>query len=288
MSPAFDCIDVEALKRAQPDLIIEFFEGFDGWISWFERNRWVVDPGLISESVAYARDHGIGSPWLGSIPPEGITIRGEPPDEHVFVGWLSPLHRVLLDLIAAMPVAADHQRTTIYAAEAQSAFALQLRGKYPRFIGSEYYPEDPRSLFPIEHQDVTALSYQDAAFDIAVTIEVLEHVADLRAALNQLQRVLKPGGILLSTLPFLYMSRAGEVKAKLVADRIEHLVPTPEYHHDPHRANGALVFQLPGWDILDLARDCGFRGAGFLFYSSVRGAIYSPHLAGRFVLACLR
>ncbi|MEM9343599.1 MAG: bifunctional 2-polyprenyl-6-hydroxyphenol methylase/3-demethylubiquinol 3-O-methyltransferase UbiG [Pseudomonadota bacterium] len=39
-----------------------------------------------------------------------------------------------------------------------------------------------------------ALPYEDAAFDIVVCVDVLEHVADLDAVLAECARVLKPGG----------------------------------------------------------------------------------------------
>jgi ubiquinone/menaquinone biosynthesis C-methylase UbiE len=48
------------------------------------------------------------------------------------------------------------------------------------------------------HQgDVTALPVGDAEFDRALSVQVLEYVADIPAALAELKRVLKPGGRLL-------------------------------------------------------------------------------------------
>ena len=41
----------------------------------------------------------------------------------------------------------------------------------------------------------------DAAFDLAVALDVLEHVEDDRAALRELARVLAPGGLLVVTVP---------------------------------------------------------------------------------------
>jgi arsenite methyltransferase len=42
--------------------------------------------------------------------------------------------------------------------------------------------------------DATVLPFPDAAFDAAVSIQVYEYVADLRSALAELYRVLRPGG----------------------------------------------------------------------------------------------
>ncbi len=45
------------------------------------------------------------------------------------------------------------------------------------------------------------LPFRDRAFDAAVSFEVLEHVPDDRAALAELRRVLRPGGVLVLTVP---------------------------------------------------------------------------------------
>lgn len=42
-----------------------------------------------------------------------------------------------------------------------------------------------------------ALPYSDGAFDVVVCVDVLEHVTDLQAVLDEVSRVLKPGGMFL-------------------------------------------------------------------------------------------
>jgi SAM-dependent methyltransferase len=49
--------------------------------------------------------------------------------------------------------------------------------------------------------DVTSLPFADESFDAAVLGEVLEHVQDDRAALAQIARVLRPGGVLALSVP---------------------------------------------------------------------------------------
>lgn len=46
-----------------------------------------------------------------------------------------------------------------------------------------------------------ALPFDDAAFDVVVTNQVLEHVPDLPAVARELARVLRPGGILVAIFP---------------------------------------------------------------------------------------
>jgi SAM-dependent methyltransferase len=53
--------------------------------------------------------------------------------------------------------------------------------------------------------DVSAgLPFRDATLDGALSVEVLEHVPDDAATLAELTRVLKPGGRLIVTVPFMF------------------------------------------------------------------------------------
>ena len=45
------------------------------------------------------------------------------------------------------------------------------------------------------------LPYADASFDVVLCVEVIEHVSDHQAALGELARVVKPGGVLVLTTP---------------------------------------------------------------------------------------
>jgi SAM-dependent methyltransferase len=49
-----------------------------------------------------------------------------------------------------------------------------------------------------------ALPFGSAVFDGAICTEVLEHVPDDRALLTELARVLRPGGVLVVTVPFMF------------------------------------------------------------------------------------
>lgn len=49
-----------------------------------------------------------------------------------------------------------------------------------------------------------ALPFADAAFDVVLCLEVLEHINADAPAMAQLQRVLRPGGCLVLSVPFIY------------------------------------------------------------------------------------
>lgn len=50
----------------------------------------------------------------------------------------------------------------------------------------------------------SALPFKDAVFDAAVCTEVLEHVADARSVLAEIARVVRSGGRVLVTVPFVF------------------------------------------------------------------------------------
>jgi SAM-dependent methyltransferase len=59
----------------------------------------------------------------------------------------------------------------------------------------------PGSLAVTANGDALALPFPDNTFDRIIASEVLEHVPDDQQALNEILRVLKPGGTLAATVP---------------------------------------------------------------------------------------
>jgi SAM-dependent methyltransferase len=48
----------------------------------------------------------------------------------------------------------------------------------------------------------TAVPFEDERFDVVINNMVMEHVPDIEAALGEIARVLKPGGVVLSLFPY--------------------------------------------------------------------------------------
>ncbi|WP_305852242.1 class I SAM-dependent methyltransferase [Lysobacter sp. S4-A87] len=126
----------------------------------------------------------------------------------------------------------------------------------------------------VRFDDVTRLSFWwRRSLDAVLSFDVLEHVPDYRRALKEFARVLRPGGHLIATFPFLDQQRT-VTRARLDGrGGIEHLLE-PEYHGDPI-SGGVLCFYHFGWDVLDECRAAGFRNARFVMpHSRDSGLLY--------------
>jgi SAM-dependent methyltransferase len=78
------------------------------------------------------------------------------------------------------------------------------RGAFRRPAGARWVVADiERGFRPDVGADVQALPFRDAVFDAIKATELLEHVPDVARALGECRRVLRPGGHLVITAPFL-------------------------------------------------------------------------------------
>ena len=88
-------------------------------------------------------------------------------------------------------------------------------------------------------EDITSLTLPDQSIDIIISSEVLEHVADLRLATDEISRVLRPGGCHIFTVPTL-VEGSTVCRARIESGVIKHLV-APEYHGDPLSSEGGIL-----------------------------------------------
>jgi SAM-dependent methyltransferase len=272
-------------RLPDPPDIIEVFDDIESWHTFFAQNPVLADASYIRGIVDRAMTCGIASDFLGKIGPESMSVSGENYRETLTALGLNPRHRAIMELVAGEPWYANPMAARIYAAEALTPFALALRGRFPRFVGSEYASDEEarQALYPIPFQNLTDLTLLSNAFDCVITNDCLEHVPDIQRCLEEMARVLRPGGVMLSTFPFSFRYES-IVKAALVNGVVEYFTE-PEYHGNPAEPEkGSLVFEIPGWQILDSARAAGFAVSHMVFMSSHRKAITGAEIAGIFVL----
>ena len=165
---------------------------------------------------------------------------------HLAIGW------TLRDRVARI------EDCDVCELSARGPLAAYLQRKARSVALSEYFagivPGTRRG--DVRCEDVQRLTYADASFDLVTHTEVLEHVPDDARAFAELRRVLKPGGIMLFTVP-LHGGPQTLERARLDEGRVEHLAE-PVYHFDPLRRKGILAFRDYGSDILERLRAAGF------------------------------
>lgn len=91
-------------------------------------------------------------------------------------------------------------------------FATKLHDKVILNLGSGTYRIDPEiinvDLFPFKEvdlvADITHMPFNDGTIDAVICDAVLEHVARAPHVLKEINRILKPGGTLFVSVPFMY------------------------------------------------------------------------------------
>ncbi|MDH3523996.1 MAG: class I SAM-dependent methyltransferase, partial [Acidobacteriota bacterium] len=129
-----------------------------------------------------------------------------------------------------------------------------------RCVGSEFRGPDaaPGSVHGgLRHENAEDLSFADSTLDVVASNDVLEHVHDPRAAVAEVGRVLRPGGVFLFSIPFYPTLDHTRRRAEVVRGELLHYEPA-EYHGDPMSSMGSLVFNDFGWGFIDEFRRLGF------------------------------
>jgi SAM-dependent methyltransferase len=165
------------------------------------------------------------------------------------------------------------ERDVLYITEQASPTFVWLQSRVPQLYGSEFVEDDAtmsdmQRYFDhlggrgeIRFEDVTRLKFRDESIDAVASFDVLEHVPNYSAALREFARVLNQDGMLVLTVPFISSRQDTLVRAQVGGGgEIEYLME-PEYHGDPRSSEGILCFYHFGWDLLDAAREAGFRNA---------------------------
>lgn len=191
----------------------------------------------------------------------------------------------LVDEVTGMDLEAD-----MLCLEGLTPFARILKNFYPRAICSEFAPNpaDQARIAPIPHVDAMNMPFADGSMDIVLSADVFEHVPDLDKVMSETARILRSDGAMIATFPFACGEQESLRRAFVEGGEIRHILE-PQYHGDPvHPEAGVLVFEIPGWDIIERAYAAGFDRAEMVFVSDPERGYLGNNMDGLFILVARR
>lgn len=144
-------------------------------------------------------------------------------------------------------------------ASGRGAYPLLLAEKF-RYTNAEYGANDEGTQDPFGRlADLQRLCYPDESLDLVIAGDVFEHVPDDLRAFREVFRALKPGGLLIFTVPY-DPGRAETLIRVEVREGVERFLEPPEYHGGGGRG---LAYRTYGRDLPDRPRQIGFS-TGYL------------------------
>ena len=167
-----------------------------------------------------------------------------------------PRQRALVRTLTTLGI--DLAQAAVHEASPSLGTWCSFRRRCRSFTASLWLPGVPRGgrVGAFRHVDLQDQPFADGAFDLVVTQDVLEHVPDALAALREVQRTLRPGGVHVFTVPR-RPDQPTQARAVWRDGALQHLLP-PEYHRDPSTRAGTLVVTDWGNDLERLvAERCG-------------------------------
>lgn len=163
----------------------------------------------------------------------------------------------------------------IYNTEANGPLHAILKG-HACYACSEYWGEKQKYgeiVDGVRNEDLQALSFADASFDVVLSSDVLEHVPEPYRAHREIFRVLKSGGRHIFTVPFGETMVCDDVRASLVGGEIVYHAEAL-YHGDPVRPDeGVLVWTIFGLEMLVRLKRTGFDTEWLRLHDSRHGIV---------------
>jgi SAM-dependent methyltransferase len=111
------------------------------------------------------------------------------------------LERARMAMLVVNEVYDDHKasQTDVLHISPENFLRKIFKKKYKSYISSDLYRKD------VDHQfDIEEIPYPDNSFDLVFASHVLEYVKNDKKAINEIKRVLRPGGLAFLPVPMLH------------------------------------------------------------------------------------
>lgn len=132
----------------------------------------------------------------------------------------------------------------------------KLAAECRRYVATQFFPDAAPGVTRngFRNENLERQSFADGAFDLVITLDVMEHVNEPEACFREIWRTLKPGGAYLFTAPTYKENVASERAARFLPNGAAEHYREPEYHGNPVNPQGALVTFRYGYDLPELIR----------------------------------
>jgi SAM-dependent methyltransferase len=127
--------------------------------------------------------------------------------------------------------------------------------KLRRYQNSFFTPEFKlgQIIEGVRNENLEKLTFADNSFDLVITSDIFEHIRRPFVAFGEVNRILKPGGAHIFTVPMLLpLPARTRVRVDTRGDEDVHLHP-PHYHGDG-KGGESLVYNDFGEDMIDRLR----------------------------------
>lgn len=153
----------------------------------------------------------------------------------------------------------NYRMLTIHECSPSKGVAKQLSDECNNYSYSYFYEEKELGQklgTHVYNENLEKLTFKDNSFDIFISQDVMEHVANPYDAFKEIARVLKVGGIHIFTTP-IYLFQKTRMRVKIEEGKIQYILP-PVYHGNPISSEGSLVTIDYGDDIAEIIDEiCG-------------------------------
>lgn len=145
--------------------------------------------------------------------------------------------------------------TQMLESSARGALAMYFRMKFD-YYGTEFDPKKiAAGTHPRDYADFQKLHYDADTFEFVVASDVFEHIRRDADAMREIQRVLKPGGHLILTVPYDHERAQTIQRVDTSGPTDAHLLP-PQYHGG---GGHTLAYREYGGDLSNLISSAGFN-----------------------------